>query len=163
MLVSSRSCLLCSLACKLCSFFNLLQMITARIIKRPSVLKYLRILPSFALLLWLWTLLVNLNKITVWIVFSQLWFGILDFLIDHVVGLKSGNCSGSLRCLHYWLRSWVLSRMLSRFLSTLDVWWASRFVWSFHFWLTNFSAVMRFMSRFYFLFGYFDLRKLISK
>jgi len=160
MLIRSRSSLLRRLARKLRRFLDLLQMITARIIKRPSVLKHLR-LSRLTLLLRLRT-----NKLTLWIILSQLWFGILNIIfvnLTHVVCLKSSYSSGSFSLLHDGLRSWVFSRMLARFLCAFNVLWASRVVRSFHFWLTKFFTVTWFMSRFSFLFRYFNFRKFVTK
>ena len=160
MLISSRSSLLRRLACKLRRFLDLLQMITARIIKRPSILKHLR-LSRLTLPLRLRT-----NKLTLWIILSQLWFGILNILVvnlTHMVCLKSSYSSCSFGLLHDGLRSWVFSRMLARFLCTFNVLWASRVIRSFHFWLTKFFTVTWFMSRFSFLFRYFNFRKFVTK
>ena len=155
MLIGPRSCYLSSLTGKLRSFFYLLQMITAWIVKSSSVLKNLWVVTSFDFAFRLWTN-VYFNKVTLWIIFSQLWFGIKQGVIvdwcEHVVSLKSSYSSCSFISLHDWLRSWVLSRMLSWFFCAFNILWASRFIGSFHFWLANFSAMSWFMSRFNFLF-----------
>ena len=148
MLICTWNCLLRSLTSNLGGFFNFLQMITVRIVKRSSVLKHPWV-TSFAFTLRFGAyILSNFVEINLRIIFFHLICRILVF-VHAVVRLESCNGTSTIRLLYYRLWSWMFSRILflARFWRRYDDFralWRPYFIWSFHFRLSNFSISARF-------------------